>query len=302
MNATTKNFINKLNNDDLFKESAALSYYTVVSLAPLIILMVWAFSFFSESYQTDFINQVKALIGDSGSAAIELIITNAKMNPTSRGWTGVIGILTLLVSASVIFSQLETSLSKVFFISQAQKPDDKSEQSSTLISTVLEWVKEKTWNVGVVLGFIFLSIVSMFFSTALDLVLPKDAEGLGKVLYFLASITAFSFVFSLIYHYLPKHKNPDINSRHVEWKLSITCGITTAILFSIGKGLIALYLTRTAVASSYGAASSVVILLLWIFYSSLIVLLSAELGLFFEPHLGTLHWRRNKIARAATQR
>jgi membrane protein len=301
MNASTKNFINKVYNDDLFKESAALSYYTVVSLAPLIILTVWSFSFFSDSYQEEFVSQVRNLIGNSGSAAIELIIKNSKMNPTSRGWTGMIGILTLLVSASVIFSQLETSLSRVFFINQAREDSEKPERKSGFVTSILAWVKQKTWNVGVVLGFIFLCIVSMFFSTILEVILPKNTAGIGELLNFIASLAAFSFVFKLIYHFLPKHKNPDVNARHVNWKLSMTCGFCTAILFSIGKKLIEIYLTRTAVASSYGAASSVVLLLIWIFYSSLIILLSAELGLFFEPHLGSFHWRRDKIARAAHQ-
>ena len=301
MNATTKNFINKVYNDDLFKESAALSYYTVVSLAPLIILTVWAFSFFSDSYQDEFISQVRSLIGNSGSAAIELIIKNSKMNPTSRGWTGIIGILTLLISASVIFSQLESSLSKVFFVDQAKEQHDKPEKNSNMLTAAFDWVRQKTWNVGVVLGFIFLCIVSMFFSTFLEVVLPKKTAGIGEVLNFIASLAAFSFVFTLIYHYLPKHQNPDVNARHVDWKLSITCGVCTAILFSIGKKLIEIYLTKAAVASSYGAAGSVVLLLVWIFYSSMIILLSAELGLFFEPRLGSLNWHRRKIAKVVQQ-
>lgn len=263
----SSDFFDKLGHDDVFDMSAALAYYTALSLAPLLILAITFVGFLGQSFKAELVIQVQELVGDTAAETIKYIAQSAERRSEIRGWSGLIGVLTLLVSAGATFGQLRTSLNKIFDIDiDMQKQAD---SMSFWISSV-DFIKQKIFSMGMVLTFVFISIVSLVISSFLTILFQGLILVIGQVINFLLSILIFTFLFSAIYYFLPQKK--------LSRRMTISAGLITAILFSIGKTAIGLYLGQSALASAYGAAGSMIVLLMWVYYSSLIIFLSAELA------------------------
>lgn len=261
-----KNFTDKLGEDKLLDMAAALAFYTALSLAPLIVLLITFATFLGEDFRAELINQVKNLVGAQASQAINGIIANANRNIDVRNTAGLLGFLTLLFSAGAIFGQLRASLDTIY----SYNPDkEKHKKSNSMIGSALSLVKEKVFNMGMVLTFVFISIVSLVVSSLLNVALSGSAAIIGQILNFVISVVVFGGLFASIYYFLPHKKIP--------LKVAFATGVLTAFLFSIGKNYIGLYLGNSAVSSAYGAAGSLVVLLMWVFFSSLIIFASAEI-------------------------
>jgi len=211
--------------------------------------------------------EVQNLVGEQASETIRVIAINADRSPEMRGWAGIVGVVTLLVSASAIFGQLRTSLNKVFDV---KKEEMKEKDKQSFIADTFGYVKEKVFSMGMVLTFVFISIISLLVSSFLSLFL-KGAEGFWfQILNLVVSFAIFTFLFGCIYYFIPVVK--------VSFKVAAISGVITAVLFSIGKSLIGLYLGQNAVASLYGAAGSFIVLLMWVYYSSVVIFFSAEIA------------------------
>ncbi|WP_291515862.1 YihY/virulence factor BrkB family protein [Bdellovibrio sp. ArHS] len=259
-------FLDKLSNDRILDLAAALSYYTALSLAPLLILLITFVSFLGMDFKTEMIAEIKSLVGSQASQAITAIAMNADKTPTVRDWAGVVGVITLLFSAGAIFGQLRESLNVIF---EVESPTEESKEEG-LLKTSWSFIKKKIFSMGMVLAFVFISMVSLVISSIISLVLSGAAAIIGQIANFLISLLIFSLLFAAIYYFLPQKK-----MRSVE---IMTGGLITAILFSIGKTLIGLYLGQSAVGSLYGAAGSLIVLLMWVYYSSIIIFLGAEIA------------------------
>lgn len=260
-------FFDKLTRDDIFDMSAALSYYTALSLAPLLILAITFIGFLGDSFKVELVRQVQELVGTQAAEAIKMITESAERREELRGVAGLFGLLTLLVSAGAIFGQLRTSLNIIFDMSiEQQKQADKM---SFWLSSV-GYLKEKLFSIGMVLTFVFISIVSLLISSFLTVIFQGITLVIGQVVNFITSIFIFTLLFSAIYYFLPQKK--------MSKKMTFIAGTITSILFSIGKFGIGLYLGQSAVGSSYGAAGSMIVLLMWVYFSSLIIFLSAEIS------------------------
>jgi membrane protein len=241
---------------DLMTLSGALAFYTSLSLAPLLLLMVAGISFMGPTGQEQFMLAVENLVGPQASLVFAMIINNVDQQPSLGNFAGVIGIGTLLFSASSVFAQMHTSLN---FINEV-KPVAGS-------SAWRMFLRRRILSMGLVVGFSFLTTVSLMVSTVMAATLPRG--DIWKIINDLISLIVFAALFSSIFKFLP--------DKHLPWRHCAVGGMLTALLFTIGKILIGVYLGESALGSAYGAAGSLIALLAWVYYSSMIVFVGAEL-------------------------
>ncbi|MBC7370395.1 MAG: YihY/virulence factor BrkB family protein [Bdellovibrionaceae bacterium] len=260
-------FSAKLSRDDIFNMSASLSFYTALSLAPLLILMITFVSLMGPGFSAKLVGEIQNLVGGQAADVIALITKSAESKLEVRNLAGLFGVLTLLVSAGGVFGELRYSLNKIFDVPPI---DFEKAAEESFFKSGTTFLKQKVFNVGMVLTFVFISIVSLVISSIMSFILDGAEQVLGQILNFGVSILVFTILFGAIYYFLPQ--------RRIKPRVAIVSGITTAVLFSIGKTLIGLYLGQSAVGSAYGAAGSMIVLLTWVYYSSAIIFISAELS------------------------
>lgn len=258
---------------------AALAFYTIFSVAPILIIAVAiaGYVFGAETAQHELLAQLRALTGDAGAAAIRELLSSAHYSD-KKGIAAAIGIVTLVVGATSVFGELQNALNRIW---QASRPEPKS------VGSVGWWrfVRTRVLSVGMVLGVGFLLLVSLFASAALaafggwlGAYLPQ-LEVVLPVADLLVSFGMAVLLFALIYRYVP--------SESIPWGDVWIGAAVTALLFTIGKYLIGIYLGKSSFNSAYGAAGSLVILLLWIYYSAQIFLLGAEFTRTFAYEYGS---------------
>jgi membrane protein len=241
---------------------AALSFYTMLSLAPLLILVVAIASvlFGHSAAQSEIIGQVQGFMGAEGAKAVASVIERGQ-RPTGV-FASVIGVATLLVGASGAFSELQSALNKIWDV-QPKKG-----------SGVASLIKSRLFSFGMVLAVGFLLLVSLVITAALAVVgrffgeiLPMP-EPLMQTINFAVSFAGISALFALIFKYVPDAR--------IKWRDVWEGAIATALLFTIGKSLIGLYLGKAAVGSAYGAAGSLIVVIVWVYYSAMIFFFGAE--------------------------
>jgi len=243
--------------------AAALSFYTILSLAPLVILIVAvvALAFGRSSAQEQILNQVQGMVGQEGAATVKTMIENAD-KPASGTVASIIGLITLLFGASGVFGELRSALDKIW--------GTKAENASGVVGMI----RQKFFSFGMVLSIGFLLLVSLVLSAGL----AAAGKFLGGILSVptvvltvinvLVSFSAIAVLFALIFKYVPEAK--------IAWKDVWAGAIGTAVLFTLGKFLIGIYLGKAAVGSAYGAAGSLIVIIVWVYYSSMIFFFGAE--------------------------
>lgn len=249
--------------DKASRLAAALAYYTIFSILPLLIIIIAiAAQVFERSLvQQQLVRQIATLVGQTGAEAIEAILENAS-EPEDSLLAAVVSIITLLLGASGVFGQLYDALNTIWEV-QA-KPG----------RGILGTVKDRFFSFTMVLGVGFLLLVSLIISTALQAfnelvsgILPSFLF-LAQTLNFLISFAVVTILFALIYKVVP-----DVR---VAWRDVWIGALVTAFLFAVGKWAIGLYLGNSTPGSTYGAAGSLIVLLLWVYYSAQILFLGAE--------------------------
>lgn len=266
--------IKEWNEDKVPLYAAALAYYTVFSLAPLLLIAIAIAGavFGEEAARGQLDSQIQGLVGQEGAAAIQTMIQNTQRNESGGIIASVVGIATLLFGASGVFGQLQEALNAIWEV----KPQPGRGWKSFLQSRFLSFA------MVVVIGFLLL--VSLVLSAVLVGIgnflgdrLPGFAA-LGQSINFLISFAVITLLFASIYKFLPDVKVP--------WKNLWVGSAVTALLFNIGKYLIGLYLGNSGVGSTYGAAGSLVVILIWIFYSAQILLIGAEFTQVYSRYRG----------------
>lgn len=263
----TSKFLDKVGSDGIFQMAASLAYYTALSLSPLLILLITFLSSMGPNFKTELVHEIHALVGGQAAEALSIVIQNADKGESAKGVSSIFGFLTLLISAGGIFQELRTSLNKIF---EAKDPDDNGGVQNVFWTTSIGFLKKKIFNIGMVLTFVFILIISLVISSVISLWLNGTKQLIGQIINFAFSTLIFTTLFGAIYYFLPQKKIPV--------RLATISGLITALLFSFGKTLIGLYLGESAVASAYGAAGSMVVLLMWVYYSSIIIFISAEVS------------------------
>ena len=243
--------------------AAALAYYTVFSITPLLVIAIAiaGIVFGQDAAQGEIVEQINQLVGQQGAQAIETALANANQ-PQLGSMASLISIVVLLIGASGVFAQLQEALNTVWNVKT--KPN----------AGIGEFIRKRLLSFGMVLAIGFLLLVSLILSamlsgiSKLEINLLPGLTPLWQVFNFAVSFGFISLLFALIYKYLPDVK--------IRWKDVIVGAIITALLFTVGKFLIGLYLGRGSLGSAYGAAGSLIVFLAWVFYSAQILLFGAE--------------------------
>jgi membrane protein len=268
--------INEWVNDRASRKGAALAFYTVFSLAPILILSIAIAGLFfgQEAARGEIFGQVKDLLGNDAAAAVQAMIHSAS-RPGAGIIATVIGVVTLCIGATTALAELKDGLDQIW-----DAPPERT-------SGFWYFLRKRLLSVGLILSLGFLLLVSLVFSALVSALArtwaPSDVTGLMlQGVNFVFSFALVTLLFAMIYKILP--------SVHIAWKDVAIGSVITAALFSVGKALIGLYLGNSAVASSYGAAGSVILVLIWVYYSAQIFLLGAE---FTKVYAHTYGSRRN---------
>jgi len=242
---------------------AALAFYTVFALAPglILIMALAALLLGKEAAQGQIISQVQDLAGEAGAQAVRAAIESARSAGSSLLAT-TLGVITLLFGLWGVFGELQDALNTIWGV------------TTPPARGVISLIKKRFWSATMVVGIGFLLLVSLAVSAWLAVLgkffsglLPLPAAAM-EMTNALLSFVIITFMFAVIYKLLP-----DVR---IAWRNVWTGAAVTAVLFTIGKTLIGLYLGRSTVASVYGAAGSLIVILLWVYYSAQIVFFGAE--------------------------
>lgn len=248
---------------------AALAFYTLFSLAPLLLVALAVAGFFYDRSQAQhvLIGQLSQLIGERPAAGIESLLQAASDQVAAKK-SAVLGILTLVVGATTVFAELRGDLNRIWRCKLEK------------VNGLWDFIRTRLLSFGLVLSIGFLLLVSLVVSAVLsavgDVLLP-GSHFVARAGEFLTSFAVLTLLFAMIYKLLP--------SRRIEWRdVWVGAGVTS-LLFWAGKFAIGLYIAKSSVASSFGAAGTVVVIIAWVYYSSLIFFFGAE----FTREYAVLH-------------
>ena len=255
---------------------AALSYYTVFSLAPLllIVISIAGLVFGEEAARGEIFGQLRQLMGQDAATAIEGVL--ASVNKPAQGMAAtVLGVGILLVGATSVFGELQDALDRIWRAPSRER-------------TAGWWnlLRTRLLSFGMILGIAFLLMVSLVLAAVIS-ALGKwwggafgDWETLAQIVNLLVDFVLTTGVFAMIYKLMPRVQ--------VRWHDVWLGALVTAVLFSVGKFLIGLYIGKSAVASSFGAAGSFIVVLLWVYYSAQIFLMGAEFTWVYARTFGSM--------------
>lgn len=243
---------------------AALSYYTVFSLAPMLLIVIGiaGLVFGADAARGEIVVQLRGLMGEQGAVAVEELLKSAS-DPGKGILATIIGFATLLVGATAVFAELQSSLDRIW-----RTPAPANENGIWGI------IRTRFLSFGLILGLGFMMIVSLVLSAALAALGTWFSGLLGgwelilQAINFVVSFGVVTVIFAAIYKFMPHAK--------IAWPNVWVGAIVTALLFTVGKFLIGLYIGKSGVASGFGAAGSFAVLLVWVYYSAQIFLLGAE--------------------------
>ena len=254
---------------------ASLAYFTVLSLAPLLVIAVAiaGLAFGKKAVEGLIVYQIGDLVGVAGAQAIQNILANAK-SPSQGIIATALGFLTLLVGASGVFNELRNALNKIWDV-------------KTSSSGLRGMLKEQFRSFGLVLGIGFLLLVSLIVSAVLSGVSKFISAYVPVSLLWISdiviSLVVIAILFALMYRVVPDTR--------ILWSDVWMGAAATAIFFTLGKYLIGVYLGRASVGSAYGAAGSLVVVLVWVYYSAQVLLFGAEFTHVYALRKGS---RRNQ--------
>jgi membrane protein len=260
-------------DDNALSRSAAIAFYAATSLAPILLIVIAVVGLVvgDDVAHSAVSSQLSDVLGEQGNVLFRAIVEGAA-DQSSGIFAASVAIITLLITASGVFGEMQSSLNQIWRVTPA----------STNLSTL---VRARAASLGLVGALGFLLLASLLVSAALsgladfiDAHLPFGSWILS-VINVVISLTLISLLFGAIYKVLP--------DRSLAWRDVRFGAITTAILFTVGKTLVGWYLGTSAVASSYGAAGSLIVLLLWVYYSSAIFLFGAEVTRAYAGTFGT---------------
>ena len=260
--ALIKNSVVAFIDDEALSRGAAMAFYAVTSLAPilLIVISIAGLVFGRDAAQNAIVEQLSGLVGQSSAEMLQVAIKSAS-NSTAGTIGTIVGVVTLIITASGVFSEMQTALNAIWKVTPSG-------------ATLSRLLRARITSAGLVaaLGFLLMiSLVASTMITALGVILTDQLpfwEFLISAINTVVSFGLLSVLFGAIYKVLPDRK--------LDWQDVIVGACITAALFTIGKSLIGWYLGSGAVGSAYGAAGSLLIVLLWVYYSSQIFLLGAE--------------------------
>lgn len=257
-------------DDNILKLSAALAYYTIFSLVPMLIIIIWISGIFYDPLlvQGELLIRMNHLLGPEAVKQIQEVIMNTKFDKGS-GWAKVLSVVTLILTATGIFTEIQDSINTIWGLKA--KPD----------KGFLKLIFNRLWSFSLLISVGFVLIVSLLINALIS-------ELTSRVQYYFPHIPVFlfyiinqviifsvlTFLFASIFKVLPDAK--------IKWKDVLAGAIITSVLFMAGKYLIGFYLEENATITAYGSAGSVIVILLWVYFSAVILFFGAE---FTQAHI-----------------
>lgn len=266
--------VSEWNEDNVPLLAAALAYYTIFSLAPVLVIAIAIVGavFGEDAARGEIVQQIQGLIGTEGAKFVQSMIQNAN-TPGSGGTVAtIVSTLLLLFGASGVFGQLQMALNTIWEVKPKPGRAVKSFLQSRFLSFAMVLVIGFLLLVSLVLSAILAGVSAYFGRLFPEFII------LGQLFNFILSLAIITLLFAAIYKFLPDVEVPWSN-------LWIGAGVT-ALLFNFGKFLIGLYLGNSGVSSTYGAAGSLVVVLVWVFYSAQIILFGAEFTQVYSKYRG----------------
>ena len=261
-------------NDKAPRMGAALAYYTIFSLAPLLVIAISiaGLVFGAQAVQGQIMGEIQGLIGPDSAQAVQAMIQSAH-KPANNAIASIIGIIVLLIGASGVFTEMQDALNTVWDVDTNAK------------SGWWNFFKGRFLSFGIVLGIGFLLLVSLVVSAALTAMTNylENSVTIPAALFhsvdFLASVLFITVLFAMIFKLLPDTQIP--------WSDVWVGAAITSVLFTIGKFLIGFYIAKSVTASAYGAAGSLVIIVAWIYYSAQLLYFGAEFTHVYSRQFGS---------------
>ena len=251
-------------HDDVFRMSASLAFYTIFSIAPVLLIVVGLTSLFyaRETAVDRIVWEIQGLVGEHGAQLVRDVLA-ASNEPSKSIWAIVAGVVTFLLGATAVFAELQTALNKIWDV-----------EAKPRRGVILEFVIDRLRSFSISLGVGFLLLVSLVMSAAISAAQAymesrvPGMPGLWQAVNIIASFLVTAMLFAMIYKFLP--------DATIAWKDVWIGAAVSSALFTGGKYLIGVYLGQTATASTFGAAGSLAVLLIWVYYSALISFFGAE--------------------------
>ncbi len=266
------------NDDDAASMGAAIAYYTIFSIVPLLIIImiimaIAGFFFGADSVQGQVYGQAQSLLGHEGATALQSLVMDASQ-PASGVLATLIGLVLTLLGASGVFAELKSAMDKIW-----QTPAEPKQSGFCFL------IRRRILTFGVLLAVAFLLIVSLAFSalvSPLQNLFSMPAGGwafIFEAINFMVSFVLVSALFALIFKLLPRAA--------IAWGDVIIGALVIAFLFNIGKFLIGLYIGKSALTSGFGAAGSLIGMAIWVYYSAQIFLLGTEFTWVYAKRFGS---------------
>ena len=278
--------------DDAPSKGAAIAYYALFSIAPLLFIII---SVAGLIYGTDAVRgavfaQVADLMGEPGALAIQEMLAHVS-EPKTGMWATALGLVALIFGATTVFAQLQAALDAIWEVPEDEKKAGKKPNA------IGAFVKSRLLSFGLVLGLAFLIVVSLLLDAAVS-ALGKwwgpafgSWEGVAQGVNLIVSFGMLNAVFAAIYKFMPRAR--------IEWRDVWVGAAVTALLFIIGKFLIGLYLGKSDIGSSFGAFGSIIIVMVWVYYSAQIFLLGAEFTWVHAHETGSRSAQKEESAESA---
>lgn len=261
-------------DDKILKLSASLAYSTVFSIAPMIIVALYCGDIFlgREAIEGKLYGELEGLLGSSAAGQIQEIIRNTALS-SDLGWSAIIGLITLIIGATGVFTEIQDSINFIWRLKTKPK------KGKGLLKIVL--TRLLSFSLVISLGFVM--VVSLVIHGIIEVLMSRLNELLPTaiVVYIVNLVVTFitiTALFAVIFKVLPDAK--------VKWRHVWVGAMTTAVLFMLGKFAIGLYLGNSSIGSTYGAAGSLVILLVWVYYSAAILYFGAAFTREYVQHKG----------------
>lgn len=268
-------------DDHVSSMGAALAYYTLFSLAPLllIVIAIAGLVFGEDAARGEIEAQLRSLMGEGSALAVQEMLTSVR-KPAEGVTATIIGVCLLLIGATTVFGELQDTLNRIWKVPVRSK-----------VGGWIQLARSRVLSFGMVMALGFLLVVSLVFSAALAVAgrwwgpLFGEWQPLATVADSLSSFIVVAILFAFIYKTMP--------TVQIKWGDVWVGAVVTALLFTLGKSLISLYIGRSGVVTGFGAAGSLVVVMLWVYYSAQIFLIGAEFTWIYANTFGS---RRNPTA------
>ncbi len=254
--------ITKFFEDETTTLAASVAYYTALSLAPLLILFVTLSAHLNEDLRRGLVREAQIFMAPEAANAIESILLAINVREDLHTIAGIGGMITLLISSSLIFGVVRQALNRIFQVKI------ESRHTKGYLDQIINYLKDQLLHISLAMLFVAALATSVAASSFISTLISTQTRFSVRTLNIVISYLFYSTAFTLIFRYVP--------GRYQVWRRALRGGLLTGFLFVIGQEVVGIYLGQSALSSTYGAAGSLIVMLVWVYYSALITFIGAQ--------------------------